>query len=408
MWPRCRASDYAASSQKPALPPNGAEKVDAFIDVDQTYRTRITRLRVPVRLTQVPSNPAPTDAVPLKCLRALLLTLLPPATVVPFVLFVRFVAPSVCSSFLLFLLALPLVSFLQDFFASRIAVTLGLGVLPVVLALLSALERLGAAVTHIECVEPGGHAQLIARQFSESRRSLLPMFPPEIERCVSELRPLQAKLSEAEQSSHASLAEIYEWERECAAISDEMRVHIRRYGFPDAELGEAVGDAALRMGVLMALLRRAPEGAVPRSQLLERIGDLKGLYEKCQRYARRANPLNRQMTINYTERLKQLDVFEQNIDKFLTKKTNPFTQDASKASGGCYIATAVYGSYDDPSVLVLRRFRDDRLQSTAWGRAFICAYYAVSPSLARHFSSASWLNRRTRSLLDRLVRHLQH
>lgn len=235
----------------------------------------------------------------------------------------------------------------------------------------------------------------------------MPTFPPEIERCMSEHRPLQAKLAEAEQTSHASLAEIYQWERQCAAISDEMRVHIRRYGFPDAELGEAVADAALRMSVLMALLRRAPGGGVPRSQLLERIGDLKGLYEKCERYARRANSVNRQMTIDYAERVTQLDVFEQNIDKFVTKETNPFTQDASKPSGGCYIATAVYGSYDNPSVRVLRRFRDDRLQNTAWGRAFIRGYYVVSPSLARHFSSANWLNRRTRSLLDRFVRHLE-
>ncbi|WP_431220137.1 CFI-box-CTERM domain-containing protein [Leifsonia xyli] len=214
------------------------------------------------------------------------------------------------------------------------------------------------------------------------------------------------KRTEAEQNSNVSLAEIYEWERKSAAISDEMRVHIRRYGLPDPELGEAVGDASLRMGVLVALLRRAPGGAVTRTELLDRIEDLKELYRKCERYARHANSVNRQLTIDYSQRINQLDIFEQKIDTFFSNDTNPFTQGATK-KGGCYIATAVYGSYDHPSVLVLRRFRDDRLEKTVWGRAFIRGYYAVSPGLARHFSSVNWLNRRTRGVLDRFVAHLE-
>lgn len=129
------------------------------------------------------------------------------------------------------------------------------------------------------------------------------MFPPEIQRCMSELRPLQAKLLEAESNSQASVAQVYEWERECIAVNDEMRVLTRRYGFPDIELGEAAGDAALRMSVLMALLRRAPDGVVSRAQLLDRIDVLKDLYGTCEIYARRANSFNQQMTIDYRERL---------------------------------------------------------------------------------------------------------
>ena len=42
--------------------------------------------------------------------------------------------------------------------------------------------------------------------------------------------------------------------------------------------------------------------------------------------------------------------------------------------GGCYVATAVYGSYDCPEVWTLRRYRDFELASTWYGRAFIRTY----------------------------------
>ena len=40
-------------------------------------------------------------------------------------------------------------------------------------------------------------------------------------------------------------------------------------------------------------------------------------------------------------------------------------------SGGCYVATAVYGSYDCPQVWTLRRFRDYTLAGSWYGRTFI-------------------------------------
>ena len=43
--------------------------------------------------------------------------------------------------------------------------------------------------------------------------------------------------------------------------------------------------------------------------------------------------------------------------------------------GGCYVATAVYGSYDCPEVWTLRRYRDYSLAETWYGRAFIKLYY---------------------------------
>lgn len=75
--------------------------------------------------------------------------------------------------------------------------------------------------------------------------------------------------------------------------------------------------------------------------------------------------------------------------------------------GGCYIATAVYGSYDAPPVVTLRHFRDERLARWAWGRLFIRAYYAVSPTLSKHFTAGTITNRVARHVLDAIVRMME-
>lgn len=74
---------------------------------------------------------------------------------------------------------------------------------------------------------------------------------------------------------------------------------------------------------------------------------------------------------------------------------------------GCYIATAVYGSYDAPQVLTLRRFRDERLKKTALGRLFIRVYYRLSPPAAARLRNARHVNRLVRRCLDRWVQHLE-
>ena len=78
-----------------------------------------------------------------------------------------------------------------------------------------------------------------------------------------------------------------------------------------------------------------------------------------------------------------------------------------KSSGGCYVATAVYGSYDCPQVWTLRRFRDNRLAETWHGRAFIRTYYAISPTLVRWFGDCAWFRKMWRGTLDRMVSRLQ-
>lgn len=77
------------------------------------------------------------------------------------------------------------------------------------------------------------------------------------------------------------------------------------------------------------------------------------------------------------------------------------------SSGGCYVATAVYGSYDCPQVWTLRRYRDDTLAKSWYGRAFIRTYYAISPTLVKWFGNAEWFKKTWRGKLDRMVEKLQ-
>lgn len=71
---------------------------------------------------------------------------------------------------------------------------------------------------------------------------------------------------------------------------------------------------------------------------------------------------------------------------------------------GCYIATAVYGGYDKPEVLVLRKYRDNVLKKSWIGRRFIGVYYTISPFLAQKLKKNSLINRRIKKILDRIVR----
>ena len=78
----------------------------------------------------------------------------------------------------------------------------------------------------------------------------------------------------------------------------------------------------------------------------------------------------------------------------------------SSSSGGCYVATAVYGSYDCPQVWTLRRYRDNTLAETWYGRAFIKTYYAISPTLVRWFGHTEWFKRMWKGKLDKMVAEL--
>jgi hypothetical protein len=76
-------------------------------------------------------------------------------------------------------------------------------------------------------------------------------------------------------------------------------------------------------------------------------------------------------------------------------------------TGGCYIATSVYGSYDCPQVWTLRRYRDCTLAESWFGRAFIHVYYTISPTLVKWFGQKMWFNKFWHGILDCKIKNLQ-
>lgn len=87
---------------------------------------------------------------------------------------------------------------------------------------------------------------------------------------------------------------------------------------------------------------------------------------------------------------------------------SPRSENSSLSSSGgkkegCYIATRVYGSYDHPQVLVLRRFRDNVLKKNFLGQKFIALYYRYSPRVAEMMKGHSVINAMVRFGLNGFI-----
>ena len=126
-------------------------------------------------------------------------------------------------------------------------------------------------------------------------------------------------------------------------------------------------------------------------------------------YTAGINTLNR-VTVITDERIRllirnYLPKIEKYEPSFKTSETYKLAN--SKIRGACYIATAVYKSYDCPEVWTLRRYRDYYLARTCFGRAFIKFYYLISPLLVRKYGNKAWFQKTWRRFLDDKVRNLQ-
>ncbi|EMS81446.1 CFI-box-CTERM domain-containing protein [Desulfotignum phosphitoxidans] len=74
---------------------------------------------------------------------------------------------------------------------------------------------------------------------------------------------------------------------------------------------------------------------------------------------------------------------------------------------GCFVATEIYGSYNDSNVLVLRSYRDNVLLPSQLGKFLVNVYYTVSPSIAIFLSKVPVLKKLIRKfVLQPFVDHL--
>jgi len=74
------------------------------------------------------------------------------------------------------------------------------------------------------------------------------------------------------------------------------------------------------------------------------------------------------------------------------------------SGGGCFIATAAYGTpYDSKEVVVLKEFRDERLLKNTFGKAFVKFYYKHSPRYADFIRNKPVLRTIVRTGLKPLV-----
>jgi uncharacterized repeat protein (TIGR01451 family) len=76
--------------------------------------------------------------------------------------------------------------------------------------------------------------------------------------------------------------------------------------------------------------------------------------------------------------------------------------------GGCFIATAAFGSPLDDRVVVLKRFRDEVLMTTRFGREIVATYYRFSPPIASTIGESHMLKTMVRLGLVPIVLFIEH
>ena len=155
--------------------------------------------------------------------------------------------------------------------------------------------------------------------------------------------------------------------------------------------------------------------SVPTEKIMENSEYQKLVLELCNQCVRYINGLQDRYAIysaNFSEDARkahkaELIMLETGLTPEDSKSIPNFeAASTNTSSGGCYIATCVYGSYDCPQVWTLRRFRDNILDESWYGRLFIKCYYATSPSLVKWFGNTVWFKRLWKCPLDTLIKKL--
>jgi hypothetical protein len=84
------------------------------------------------------------------------------------------------------------------------------------------------------------------------------------------------------------------------------------------------------------------------------------------------------------------------------------TNKKEEKKSGCFIATAVYEDYNSKEVLRLRKYRDEKLKNSIWGRIFIRTYYTISPPISEIIKKHNILKKLIKPILDKIILKLDN
>lgn len=122
-------------------------------------------------------------------------------------------------------------------------------------------------------------------------------------------------------------------------------------------------------------------------------------------------PINFEKAESYLDLLNDEEIDENafklkyGLKEQIEKLRTEFAKTSKKE--GCYIATAIYGSYSAKEVRQLCKFRDEVLLQNVIGKWFVKIYYLLSPPIAKYLKNVNWLNKRVKMLLDYFVKRLE-
>jgi hypothetical protein len=106
------------------------------------------------------------------------------------------------------------------------------------------------------------------------------------------------------------------------------------------------------------------------------------------------------------KRLDAASILKERMDK-LGIKEDAFTPKESNKKEGSFIATAVYGDQNHPSVCILREYRDQNLLKSKTGQILVNFYYRISPNFVKPIKEYKWLKCFFEAMLDRFVKTLK-
>jgi len=79
---------------------------------------------------------------------------------------------------------------------------------------------------------------------------------------------------------------------------------------------------------------------------------------------------------------------------------------SKKQKSGCFVATSIYESYEAWQVILLRKFRDQTLLKSKYGRLFVKYYYIFGPYLSRTINKFRFLQKIFKPVLNLFVNSL--